>query len=384
MTRSPVLLYAANLHVGGGVQVATSIISELFMSEPEQRADLSLWVSTEVHRNLVDLGFDGSTLCDYRIVDHQGLGAFISGERHDVRRYAAVLVVFGPFYIRAPGVRKLVGFAQSWIIYPQTDAYALLAWPRRWLTRFKFWLQGWAFRNADQLIVELDHVRDRLISDGIAGKRPVAVIHNCVGSVFLSEGARTVAPLVPRGKGLTLGFLGRNYVHKNTTILAQIRRVLRVRFGLSAHVLVTFTDAEWEQCDDSFRDEVENVGVVPVAQCPAYYRSLDAVIFPSLLECFSATPLETLAMEVPLFASDRPFVRDVCGDFAIYFDPHDAEDAAECIWRYFQEPQDAERLRQARQHVLNFSSPEVRAARHLKLLRGEPTLSVDSGDRIEI
>ena len=178
------------------------------MSEPEQRADLSLWVSTEVHRNLVDLGFDGSTLCDYRIVDHQGLGAFISGERHDVRRYAAVLVVFGPFYIRAPGVRKLVGFAQSWIIYPQTDAYALLAWPRRWLTRFKFWLQGWAFRNADQLIVELDHVRDRLISDGIAGKRPVAVIHNCVGSVFLSEGARTVAPLVPRGKGLTLGFLG--------------------------------------------------------------------------------------------------------------------------------------------------------------------------------
>lgn len=384
MTRPSLLLYAANLHVGGGVQVATSIISELFRSGPDQRAGLSIWVSEEVHRSLIDQGFDWPTVCNYRIVDHHGLGAFFSAERHEVRRYAAVLVIFGPFYIRAPGVRKLVGFAQSWIIYPQTDAYALLAWPRRWMTRLKFWLQGLAFKNADQIIVELDHVRDRLIADRIAGNRPVTVIHNCVGSVFLNEGALTALPLVPHGKQLTLGFLGRNYVHKNTHLLAQIRQVLRVRFGLSARVLVTFTDAEWEQCDASFRDEVENVGVVPVAQCPAYYRSLDAVIFPSLLECFSATPLEALAMEVPLFASDRSFVRDVCGDFAIYFDPHNAEEAAECIWRYFQGPPDAGRLRQARQHVLNFSSPEVRAVRHLKLLRGESTLSVDSGGQIEI
>jgi glycosyltransferase involved in cell wall biosynthesis len=384
VTRLPALLYAANLHVGGGVQAATSIISELFRLGPEQREGLSFWVSTEVHRNLVDLGFVGETLCDYRIVDHQGLGAFVSRERHEVLRYAAILVIFGPFYIRAQGVKKLVGFAQAWIIYSRTDAYALLSWPRRWLTRFKFWLQGWAFRNADQLIVELDHVRDRLVSDGIAGKRPVTVIRNCVGSVFLREGAQTVPPLVPRVGELTLGFLGRNYVHKNTTLLVQIRRVLRVRFGLSVRVLVTFTDAEWAQCDAAFRAEVENVGVVPVVDCPAYYRSLDAVIFPSLLECFSATPLEALAMEVPLFASDRSFVRDVCGDFAIYFDPHNAEEAAEGIWRYFQGPKDAEHLRKARQHVLNFSSPKMRAARLLEILWDDHSPLIDSGDKIEI
>jgi glycosyltransferase involved in cell wall biosynthesis len=384
VTRLSALVYAANLHVGGGVQVATSIISEFFRLGAEQREGLTFWVSTEVHRNLVDLGFDGSTLCDYRIIDHQGLGAFVSRERHEVLRYAAVLVIFGPFYMRAPGVRKLVGFAQAWTIYPQTDAYALLSRPRRWVTRCKFWLQGWAFRNSDQLIVELDHVRDRLVLDGIADRRPVMIIRNCVGGVFLSEGALTVPPLVPRGKELTLGFLGRNYVHKNTTLLAQIRQVLRVRFGLSVRVLVTFSDAEWEQCDAAFRAEVENVGIVPGALCPAYYRSLDAVIFPSLLECFSATPLEALAMEVPLFASDRAFVRDVCGDFAIYFDPHNADEAAEHIWRYFQSAPDAKRLRQGRQHVLNFSSPGMRAAQYLELLRGALSPLADSGDRIEI
>lgn len=379
----PALIYAANLHVGGGVQVATSIISELFSLGSEQREGLSFWVSSEVHRNLVGLGFDGSTLCDYRVIDHQGLGACVSIERHDVLRYTAILVIFGPFYIRAPGVKRLVGFAQPWIIYPKTDAYALLAWPRRWITRFKYWLQGLAFKNSDGLIVELDHVRDRLMSVGVAGQRPVAVIPNCVSSVFLSEGALRVAPLVPRRKILTLGFLGRNYVHKNTMLLAQIRRVLRVRFGLSVRVLVTFTDEEWVHCDASFRDEVENVGVVPVAQCPAYYRSLDAVVFPSLLECFSATPMEALAMEVPLFASDRPFVRDVCGDFAIYFEPHNAEEAAEKVWQYFQGRLDVEKLRQARQHVLNFSSPATRAARHLELLRDAQLPIANSGDLIE-
>ena len=61
--------------------------------------------------------------------------------------------------------------------------------------------------------------------------------------------------------------------------LVVVRRVLRVRFDLSVRVLVTFTDAEWAQCDAAFRDEVENVGVVPIRQAimMAEEASLDLV-----------------------------------------------------------------------------------------------------------
>ena len=63
---------------------------------------------------------------------------------------------------------------------------------------------------------------------------------------------------------------------------------------------------------------------------------MDAIIFPSLLECFSATPLEAMAMEKPFFASDREFIRDVCSDYALYFDPEDPISAANVINDYLE------------------------------------------------
>ena len=56
-----------------------------------------------------------------------------------------------------------------------------------------------------------------------------------------------------------------------------------------------------------------------LAQCPSYFKELDGIILPSLLECFSATPLEALIMGKPIFLSDRQFNKDVVGDFYFYF-----------------------------------------------------------------
>ncbi|MOA18610.1 Glycosyl transferases group 1 [compost metagenome] len=98
---------------------------------------------------------------------------------------------------------------------------------------------------------------------------------------------------------------------------------------------------------------------------------MDAVIFPSLLECFSATPLEAMAMQKPLFASDRGFVRDVCGDFAWYFNPLSADSAADVIAEYITKHhgKNQERLAAARRHVLNFSNARQRAENYLNIIR---------------
>jgi glycosyltransferase involved in cell wall biosynthesis len=363
------LLYAANLHVGGGIQVATSVIAEMLDLRKDDQDGMTIWASTSVHNSLESIGIDTTKILRYKVVNHRGLGAIFSGDRVQMDKFSCVFVIFGPLYIPLLRAFRLVGFAQPWIIYPCTDAYRLISRFRRITTRFKFWLQAQAFRNADHLIVELEHVRKGLIESGVARGLPVNIVSNCVGSIFTQNQIQQVQPMFARDKQLTLGFLGRNYTHKNTIILSQIRKLLRERYQLSVRMLVTFTDEEWESCTGEFRDEVVNVGAISVVQCPSFYRSLDGLIFPSLLECFSATPLEALAMEVPLFASDRPFVRDVCLDFAEYFDPHSPENAADKIYKFYQAPLNIDRLRKGREYVLNFSSPKERVLSYLKIIQ---------------
>ena len=71
-----------------------------------------------------------------------------------------------------------------------------------------------------------------------------------------------------------------------------------------------------------------NLGTVKLTELPALYESCDAVVMPSLLECYSISYLEGMHFGLPIIASDRDFARASCGDGALYFDPLDARDLA--------------------------------------------------------
>lgn len=363
----PYLLYLANLHVGGGIQVATSVITELSQIQGGHPR-LAIWASTVVDQNLRDFEINTDCFMDYRVVDHRGIRAFFSADRRLMEGFSCVFALFGPLYFPKLNTRTVIGFAQSWITQPDNQAYQLLPLFQRSILKLKFSIQKWFFRFADELVVELEHVKDDLICSKIGNSKNIHVVHNCVSTLYLEPSLWRPINFGPNEGVLRLGSLGRNYVHKNNQILPEIKKILQDYHGIQAQFLVTFTDEEWSRCSKNFKREVTNVGILAVAQCPSFYSQLDGVVFPSLLECFSATPLEALAMERPLFASDRPFVRDICGDFAIYFNPMSPGDAALKIAQYFQESKARHYLGLSQQHALNFSSPKIRALEYLKLL----------------
>ncbi len=368
------LIYAANLHVGGGVQVAASVIYELAQSHLDAK-DVNVWASSCVNQNLEGLGFSPTSFASYKVIDHKGWRASFSSEREQVSNFDAVFVIFGPHYLWAlyrccEFPKVVMGFAQPWIISPGSEVYPLLPVLQRWCLRAKFFLQAQLFKRADWWVVELEHVKQGLIDRGIARPDRIEVVPNCISSVYLNPVQWKVAPLPARAARVRLGFIGRNYVHKNTRMFPALLAALRYEYQLDVELLVTFTQSEWSACDDDFRGSVINVGELAMAQCPAFYQSLDAVVFPSLLECFSATPLEALAMSKPLFASDRAFVRDVCGEFAEYFDPLSPHDMARVIATGLSRPVDAEKLALARRHAIDFSNASSRAKRNLLVLRG--------------
>ena len=350
------------------MQVATSVIGEITRLRT-QPSGLVVWASSAVDDNLRKLGYDLTVLPTYEVVNSIGLKLMCSPLASRLQAFDAVFTVFGPLYAWKLSGVNITGFAQPWIIYPNNEVDAINGLLRRCLNRFKFKLQSHFFRRADLLIVELDHVRAGLLKRGIGSSSTIHVVRNCLSSLYSTPASWQQVSVPSTGADIKLGFVGRNYPHKNTKIFPEVIHRLRRDHGINARIYVTFTEDEWTVCDKVFRAEVVNVGPLFVGQCPSFYSHIDAVIFPSLLECFSATPLEAMAMEKPLFASDRPFNRDVCQGHAHYFDPLSPASAAQAIARFFLSGgPNLVALQAAREHAINFSSPKERAEQYLALL----------------
>lgn len=379
-----VLINASNLHVGGGVQVAASFISELRrMSDLGDGVEFRVYASSEVHANLVAAGFDENGPFSYEVLDVHGLGAV---RRESARRFTGfdlVFTIFGPVYLPFRVQNHVVGFAQPWITYPDNEVYARLSLKRRLFTFLKFFVQWQFFRKADRLVVELGHVKHRLeLVKGFEVKR-IDVVPNCVSALYFDDSKWSPVPVVAdlEPDVIRLGFVTRDYAHKNLDFLPRVGRELARISGKRYRFYVTLNEHEWGSRSAEFKEFVTTVGPLTVAQCPPFYRAMDAVIFPSLLECFSATPLEALAMRRPLFASDRGFVRDVCAEHAMYFDPLDPASAAAGIVDWFERKSQDEQsahVERGYRHLLSLPGSRERARAYLEIIEKQLKLSCSS------
>jgi len=80
-------------------------------------------------------------------------------------------------------------------------------------------------------------------------------------------------------------------------------------------------------------ERVRHLGHVAQDDLPGLYRGATAVVFPSLFEGFGLPPLEAMACGVPVAASDRGAIGEVCGDAALLFDAGDGEAMTDAMRR---------------------------------------------------
>lgn len=321
------LINASNLHSGGGIQVAVSFIVELIKSE---RYDYDIVVSSKVFDNLLSL-LSPDELERIVIFDVYGLSFYNSKAKEIFDGYNVCFTIFGPFYYPVDCKVHICGFAQPWIIYPDSHAYSLLSFFERLKNKLKYSIQTKLFSNYDILVVEQNHVKDALVNLGFKSEK-IEIVSNTISSIY-SEPHRweeIKATDKPNGK-FCLGFLGRPYVHKNIKILKKANELLKNDFNLEVVMIFSFTDREMNELGFNNVDNFFSTGEIKVQQCPSFYKIIDCLIFPSLLECFSAAPIEASFMGKRVIASDLPFMKECCPNSTIYFDPTDAHDIAEKI-----------------------------------------------------
>ncbi|ARR45712.1 hypothetical protein CAY59_15945 [Vibrio campbellii] len=323
-----VLINASNLHAGGGVQVASSFINQL-PSIKLRDMKISLICSSAVYRNLTR-----DSLAVFERIDNVNVYGFSRLSQEDrvlFSGYDVCFSVFGPVYFDIPVEKHVCGFAQPWIAYPKNDVYPTLNLYSWLLTKAKYFIQKQFFKKYDELIVEHDSVRNSLINNGFKNK--IRVVCNSYSSVFDNPQLWLDIPSFNRlhEKRFVLGFIGRPYLHKNISILKQVDTILKDKYQVNVDFLFTLTNEEMNNCEFDTIDNFHTVGEIDVVQCPDFYKKIDALIFPTLLECFSVSPLEAMKMQVPVIASNKRFITEVYGDACLYIDPLNADDIAKKI-----------------------------------------------------
>ncbi|OOE86967.1 hypothetical protein BZG73_03780 [Salinivibrio siamensis] len=325
------LVNASNLHSGGGVQVAVSFIVELIKNK---RYDYDIVVSSKVFDNLISL------LCKDEleriiIFDVYGLSFYNSKAKEIFSGYNICFTIFGPFYYPIDCKVHICGFAQPWIIYPDSHAYTLLGFFDRMKRKLKYYIQKKLFLNYDMLVVEQNHVKDALVNRGFK-KEKIEIVSNTISSIYNEPHRwKNIEVKDKPSDKFCLGFLGRPYVHKNIRILKTVDEILKESFDLEVVILFSFTDREMDELGFSDLNNFLSTGEIKVQQCPGFYKNIDCLIFPSLLECFSAAPIEASFMGKRVIASDLPFMKECCPSSTIYFDPTDANDMAKKIYHAY-------------------------------------------------
>lgn len=106
--------------------------------------------------------------------------------------------------------------------------------------------------------------------------------------------------------------------HKNLTFL--VDSWVEAYTDQSLDAVLAIAGMPTHACD---HPAIRVLGAVPETELPALYSGALAVVVPSLEEGFGLPAAEAMACHTALACSDRPALRELAGEAAIYFDPLD-------------------------------------------------------------
>lgn len=281
-----------------------------------------------------------------------------------------IVATGGHGYWSPKHIPVVAGFNMAHYIYPESPYLKCLPlWSRiRWQARKH--IDFYFYNRVDALFVQTDDVRDRLATR--VDCKTVITISNTLNPAFADAEGNTYEPLLPQRDGrMRLLTVSAYYPHKNLQIIPKVLKILKERGRNDFVFVVTLKNADFQNIFPSqYHDSILNVGPVPVAKLPGLYQESDFMFLPTLLECFSASYAEAMAMGKPILTSDMGFAHTVCKDSAVYFDPLNPEDIAKKIVQLASSPErQAQLVENGKKRLKDFGTSNDRARKILELCR---------------
>ena len=335
-----ILVNATTLVVGGGVQVGTSFVQYASGNEGAT-LDFIFAVSGAIYENLpIDLQEDERVLrfdmSPSRILKGRRSRFLLQQLEQDFQ--PDIVYTLGlPSYTRFQSV-EVGRYTNPWEINLTNLAWPLLPLRERIYTllrtRYRLFWAGKATFFETQTEAAKAGIAKRF---NVPADR-IKVIPNSPNPIFFSP-VHSPADREPPNDETTIFCLAAGYRHKNLTFIPEVAKHFkerepanRLRFILT---LPEESRVHTEIREASRRlgvaDMIKNVGSLLLTDCVPWYEAADIVFLPTLLEVFSATYVEAMAMSKPIVTPDLDFARAVCGDAAMYYRPRLAAAAADAI-----------------------------------------------------
>lgn len=286
-----------------------------------------------------------------------------------------VFTTSGPAYWR-PKAPHLVGFNIPHHIYPESPYFSKISRYRRLRWAGRKTITKYFFQNdSDAFVVQTDDVNHRL-RDLFKIKAVYTVPNTC--SAYYYD-PKQFPNKLPKNNGdeYRLLTLSAWYLHKNLDIIPCVIDSLPEKIRQRVRFVLTLPKMVFEkEFPIKIRRYIENVGPLSVKEGPSLYKECDALFLPTLLECFSASYPEAMAMGKPILTSDMGFARSICKDAALYFDPMDPKDIAVKINALVKSKKiQNELVEKGKNRLQSFCSAQSRAEKYLQLceqIRSKP------------
>jgi glycosyltransferase involved in cell wall biosynthesis len=170
--------------------------------------------------------------------------------------------------------------------------------------------------------------------------KPRDISLTVVGGVAEIEKASKLEPVAKlKGKEFLL-YVGTDHGHKNliSVVEAMAREPLKsskkdlyfVMAGAQDRNYLTILNRAKEL---GLGSRVIHLGWVSDGVRSWLYKNASLYVFPSLSEGFGMPALESMAHKLPVVASNRTAIPEVCGKAAVYFDPADYDDISKTIYK---------------------------------------------------
>lgn len=366
------LINTSKLRFGGAVQVAASFVEECRAhDEHEYHVVLGPGVGAVL---------DPTTFPDNFRFYRKAFGVMTLRKLPRVQREMAdletqvrpdcVLTTSGPPFWRSRAPH-LVGFNRPLFIYPDSPYLKNLSAARSVKLAAQRWLHCRYFkRDSDALIAQTEDV-NRRVRKLLRTEKVYTVTntHNRWYDQPEEYPRRLPEPADGVYRFLTLTSY---YPHKNLDLIPSVIGALRDVFRSRVEFILTLTEEQYrERIGAHIPSQVRLTGPIRPQEAPSLYRECDAMLLPTLAECFSASYPEAMKMKKPIITTDLGFSRSICKDAALYFQPCDPNSAAKQVERLVSNPGLQAELKELGEARLSrFHSAAERAERILEICQG--------------
>lgn len=182
--------------------------------------------------------------------------------------------------------------------------------------------------HADAIVTVSEFTKSEIVEHLNVSPSKIDVIYNGVDPIFLDNSQSKSIELPDE----YLLYVGGTNARKNISTLLECYEILKEEYNINHELVLVGPEPKLHHSypvDEIDGEDIHITGYISKCELKFVYEHADVFLFPSLYEGFGMAPLEAMACETPVVASNAASLPEILADGAVLVDPNNAREFAQ-------------------------------------------------------